>query len=307
MDRTALFSRRQPGGVFVVDDLEQHPGDVFFVDSGHTATSNSVGYGKNPDRPFATLDYAISNCTASNGDMIYVMPGHAENLAADSAVDVDVAGITIIGLGKGAARPTFTATATAGDFKLAAASTHIENLLFLGGIDATSGIIEVSGADCVIKNCEYRDSTGQATDVVMVVASADRCTIDGLVVNGASAAGGNSAIAVNAADDLEIKNCRIYGNFAVGAIDFRTAASARAFIHDCTIWTENAADIGIVDTITGSTGIIGPNLFLNLQDDAGNVTEAVTGATFNLFDPVYVCNAGDQKALLINWTPVADS
>jgi hypothetical protein len=48
-------------------------------------------------------------------------------------------------------------------------------------------------------------------------------------------------------------------------------------------------------------------LYLNLQDDAANVTEAVTGATFNLFDPVYVCNAVNQKALLINWTPVADA
>jgi len=307
MGRTALFSRRQPGGMFTIEDLAQHPGDIFFVDSGATAASDSAGFGKDPDSPFATLDYAVSNCTASSGDVIYVMPGHAENLAADSAVDIDVAGVKVVGLGWGAQRPTFTATAAAGDFKLAAAGVWVENLLFLGGIDATTGIIEVAGADCMLKDCEYRDSTGQATDVVMVVASSDRCTIDGLIVNGAAAAGGNSAISVNAADDLEIKNCRIYGNFAVGGIDFRTAASARAWIHDCTIWTENAADIGIVDTITGSTGVIGPRLYLNLEDDGANVTEAVTGATFNVFDPIYVCNAANQKALLINWTEVADA
>ncbi len=306
-NRTNLFSRAQPGGVFTVSDIVAHPGNIWFVDSGASGASDGAGYGRNPDAPFATLDYAVGNCTASNGDVIYVMPGHAENLAADSAVDIDVAGVKVIGLGWGASRPTFTATAAAGDCKLAAAGVEIHNLLFLGGIDATTGIIEVGAADCKIVDCEYRDSTGQATDVVMVIASADRCTIDGLIVNGASAAGGNSAIAVNAADDLEIKNCRIYGNFAVGAIDFRTATSARAFIHDCTIWTENAADIGIVDTITASTGIIGPNLFLNLQDDAANVTEAVTGATFNVFDPVYVCNAANQKALLINWAAVADA
>ena len=307
MGRTALFSRKQSGGLFTIEDLVDHPGAVFFVDSGHTAASDAAGFGKDPDSPCATVDYAVGLCTASSGDVIYVMPGHAENLAADSAVDIDVAGVKVIGLGWGAQRPTFTATAAAGDFKLAAAGVWVENCLFLGGIDATTGIIEISGADCVLKNCEYRDSTGQATDVVMVVASADRVTIDGLIVNGAAGAGCNSAISVNAADDLEVKNFRIYGNFAVGGIDFRTAASARAFIHDGTIWTENAADIGIVDTITGSTGIVGPNLFLNLQDDAANVTEAVTGATFNVFDPVYVCNAANQKALLINWTAVADS
>jgi len=51
--------------------------------------------------------------------VIYCMPGHAENLAADSAVDVDIASIKIVGLGWGVSRPTFTATAIAGDFKLA--------------------------------------------------------------------------------------------------------------------------------------------------------------------------------------------
>jgi hypothetical protein len=218
-----------------------------------------------------------------------------------------VAGVTIIGLGTGASRPTFTATAIAGDFKLAAASTYIENLLFLGGIDATTGIIEVSAADCQIVDCEYRDVTGQATDVLITTAAADRLLIDGFKVIGAAAAGCNSAIALVGADDCVIRGCYLYGNFAVGAIDLRTTASPRVNIHDCKIWTENAADIAIVDTITASTGFIGPNLQIRLQDDAANITEAVTGATFHLIDPVYVVNANNEKAMLINWTASTDA
>jgi len=301
-NRTALFSRRQPGGVFTISDLAAHPGDIWFVDSGATYASDAVGYGQNPDMPFATLDYAIGRCTASNGDVIYVMPGHTCDLAADSAVDVDVAGLTIIGLGSGAARPTFNASAIAGDFKLAAASTVIKNLLFTGGVDATTGIIEVSGADCKIIDCEYRDVTGQATDVLITVDGADRVVIDNFKVIGAAAAGGNSAIAVDGSDDIEIKNCYIYGNFAVGAIDLRTTASARVNIHDCKIWTANAADIAIVDTITTSTGWIGPNLQIMLTDNAANITTAVTGATFQMVDPVYICNLVNEKAMLSNWT-----
>ena len=304
MARTALFGRRQPGGVWTVDDLAAHPGDIYFVDSGHSATSDSAGYGKSPDMPFATLDYAVSNCTASQGDVIYVMPGHAENLAADSAVDIDIAGVKVIGLGWGAQRPTFTATAVAGDFKLAAAGVWIENLLFLGGIDATTGILEVSAADCTIKDCEYRDSTGQATDIVMLV-SADRTHIDGLKVIGAAADDGDSAVSLADSDDAHIENCYLYGNFDLGGIEFRTTASARTIVHDCTIWTEAGEDLGIKDTVTGSTGIIGPRVFLNLEDDADNVTEAVTGATFNIMPPVYVCNAANQKAVMIDWTEVA--
>ena len=121
MTRTALFSRHQPGGVFTIDDLEQHPGDIWFVNNTVTAATDATGYGQNPDAPFATLDYAIGQCTASNGDVIYVMPGHAEDLTAADSIDVDVAGIKIIGLGWGALKPTFSTTAAAGSFKVDAA------------------------------------------------------------------------------------------------------------------------------------------------------------------------------------------
>ena len=306
--RTALFSRQQIGGVWTIDDFAEHPGDIFFVDSGSTSTGgDTTGHGKSPDEPFLTLDYAVGRCTANQGDTIYVCQGHAENLAADSAVDVDVAGLSIIGLGTGSTRPTFTATAVAGDFKLAAAGTYIENILFLGGIDATTGIVEVSAADCQIIDCEYRDSTGQATDIIITTAAADRLLIDGLKVIGAAAAGCNSAIALVGADDVIIRNFWIYGNFAVGGIDLRTTASNRVHIHSGQIWTENVADIGIVDTITASTGQIGPDIQIMLQDNAANLTEAVTGATFHLMDPVYVCNLPGEKGALINWTASTDA
>lgn len=275
-------------------------GNVFYVDSG--SGTDAAGYGSLPETPVATVDYAVGLCTANNGDVIIVMPGHTETLGADSAVDVDIAGITIIGCGSGADRPTFNATAIAGDFKLAAASTTIINLLFTGGIDATTGIIEVSAADCKIINCEYRDVTDQATDILITTAAADRLVIDGFKVIGAAAAGGNSAIALVGADDCEIKNCFIYGNFAVGAIDLRTTASPRVNIHDCKIWTENSADIAVVDTITGSTGWIGPNLQIKLKDNAANITAAITGATFQMVDPVYIVNLVNEKAMLSSWT-----
>jgi len=307
-NRTPLFSRKQPGGVYTIADMQDHPGNIFFVDSGHTSAEDGAGFGQSPDSPCATLDYAVGLCTASNGDVIYVMPGHAEAIAADSDVDIDVAGITVIGLGKGAARPTFTfATAITADFKLAAASTYVENILFLSGIDATTGIVEVSAADCSIVNCEFRDATGQATDCLVITDGSDRLKVLGCTFNMAAAAGADSAIAIVSSDDVEIADCKIYGNFAVGGIDLRTTASARISIHDCTIWTANAADICIVDTITGSTGTIGPNLNLILLDDAANVTEAVTGATFYMLREVFVTNAVNQGSLLINWTAVADS
>ena len=65
-------------------------------------------------------------------------------------------------------------TAVTADFKLAAANSAVKNILFVGGIDATTGVVEVSAADCALIDTEYRDSTGQATDVIITTADADR-------------------------------------------------------------------------------------------------------------------------------------
>jgi hypothetical protein len=305
MGRTALFNRTQPGGVFTISDLVAHPGDIWFVDSG--VGVNGAGYGQNPDAPCATLDYAVCLCTANNGDVIYVMPGHAETIVADSGVDIDVAGVKVIGLGWGADRPTFTfTTAVTADFKLAAASVHVENILFLGGIDATTGVVEISGADCKLINCEYRDVTGEATDIIVTVNNADRLLIDGLRVIGAAGDGGDTAIALDGCDDAVIRNFDIYGNFDLGAIECRTTLSARIKVHDGTIWTEGAEDLCIAATIANCTGTIGPNLNLVLQDNAANITEAITGATFQLVGPIWVVNAVAEQSMQINWTASTD-
>ena len=80
------------------------------------------------------------------------------------------------------------------------------------------------------------------------------------------------------------------------------------FVHDVgRFYTRNAADIFLIDTITASTGQIGPNLNLRLTDNAANITEAITGATFVVMDPVYVCNLAGEKAMLINWTASTDA
>jgi len=314
MDHKApLFDRVQHGGVHTTTRPGPITGNVWFVDSNAVTPTanrrglNAVGYGENPDTPFLTLDYAIQACTANNGDVIYVMPAHTEALGADSAVDIDVAGLTVIGLGYGGDRPTFTATAIAGDFKLAAKSTYIENLLFLSGVDGSSGMLAVESDYCTIKNCEMRDLTDEALDFLVVSADSHNLLIDGLKLIGAAAGGANGGICIIGSDDVEIKNCNIYGNWNDGGIDFRTAHSHNVWIHDCLIWTEHADDICIKDTITASIGTIGPRLYLVTQDDAGGVTSAVTGATFHMMPPVLVCNLDGEKGGPSGWIASTDA
>ena len=86
-------------------------GNIYYVSSVTGSASND---GTRPDKPMATVDQAISLAavTANNDDVIILLPGHAETVTATS-IALDMAGLRIIGMGKGHKRATFTFGAAA--------------------------------------------------------------------------------------------------------------------------------------------------------------------------------------------------
>lgn len=169
MARTALFSRHQPGGVFTVDDLAEHPGDIFFVGSAVSGATDGAGYGKNPDRPFATLDYAIGQCTASQGDVIYLLPGHVETT---TAIALDVAGVKIIGLGWGRLRPTLTANTTAGSLlAVTAANCEIRNIRFVGAASGVTALLDLGATDFAGQKLSFEHGAAPLVAVTVSAAS----------------------------------------------------------------------------------------------------------------------------------------
>src|SRR3989304_7620664 len=165
-----------------------YTGNVYFVSSTSTTRSDSPSAGTK-DAPFASLDYAVGRCTASNGDVIIAMPGHIETVAADNGLAIDVAGITFIGVGNGSLRPTINVTATTADVEISAANTTMCNFLFTGGIDVITGVVNISAADCTLLNIETRDVLGQAADVNVPEGAAGGRRYTYLINNGATAAG----------------------------------------------------------------------------------------------------------------------
>lgn len=289
-----------------------HPGKVFFVNNSSVLSPNGVG-GSDDNAgtykaPFATIDGAIGKCTAGRGDIILVMPGHVETVSAAAGLALDVAGVAVVGLGRGSLRPQVNLTATTSTVTMSAANCLFKNILFTGGIDAIVSMIVVSAADCIIDGCELRDVTGQMTCGILTTAAADRLKILNHVHKGDTAAGTVAGIAIVGGDRIEITIDVMDGNFSTGGIDVRTTATTNLYVHDVgRFYTRNAADIFLVDTITGSTGQIGPNINIRLTDNAANITEAITGATFIVQDPVYVCNLAGEKGMLINWTASTDA
>ena len=88
---------------------QPHPGEVFWVNSSSAIAKGGVGGSNGNDgsyrKPFGTIAGALTKCLANRGDIIYVMPGYTETVATAGALDLNVAGVKIIGLGDGVIAP----------------------------------------------------------------------------------------------------------------------------------------------------------------------------------------------------------
>ena len=131
-------------------------GNVFFVDSGANLAVDDTAHGDNPERPFATLDYAVGQCTANNGDVVYVMPGHAETVSAAGGLALDVAGITVAGLGKGTDQPTVTLdTVVSADVDVDAANVTVDNIHFVANFADIAVVLDVNATDFTVRNSRF--------------------------------------------------------------------------------------------------------------------------------------------------------
>lgn len=123
--------------------LQTQPGRVFWLyngtvlEQGEAAGSDQGGVGNTVrgtfQRPFATLSFAISQCTPSKGDIIMVKSGHSENISSATALRLSVSDVAIIGLGGGTNRPRFVLdTANTSTINMTANNLSIQNCQFIG-------------------------------------------------------------------------------------------------------------------------------------------------------------------------------
>lgn len=234
---------------------------VIFVNS--VTGTDAAGRGTR-DAPLATWDYAYNTAAGyadnSKGDIIVLMAGHAETILTAGAIAIDKIGAEVIGLGKGANKPTITFGAaatpasTAASVLITAASTKISNVRGVAGIDGLTNPFHVQAADCDL-DIEWRDgsATVEALRAVLTTAAADRLkialkywgfTAGDAVVNAIRLVG------VDGADIL----LEAYGVCTTAWVQFVTTActnvhvTGRMFTQGITNFTRD-----VVDTIGGST------------------------------------------------------
>lgn len=299
---TTLMSKRKPGGPVVMMGAGDTTGDVYFVHAG-TGT-DEAGAGLNPDSPVATIDYAVGLCAANQGDRIYVMPGHAENISAATSLVIDIAGISIIGLGVGDQRPLLTYTAAAGTISAAAAGCSLENIRcysdFTNGI--TKGITVGATADGFrMHNVEMEEAanTKEFLIAVEVAAACHKVDIDGFIFRGVTGGTDSQCIKFAGASNFSsVKNFNIMGDFSGAAIDALGAASTYMRIGNGVIINDDTTAGLSVSVNASTTGFLHDVRIYQAKDTIGPAGAALA------YSEVYVTNAAGAQGIL---KPAADS
>jgi len=282
------------------DDKVHGTGRVFYVDA---AGDNTVG--TTWATAMTTLDAAVNLTTASRGDFIYVAQGHAEDFASEEA-DLDVAGITVIGLGSGKLKPTITMSNAAGVLSIDADNVVLQNIRFEATVtDVLIAVTLKSGSDyCTIRDCDFTDAadnvgTDEFTDAINIVTTCTGTTIENCRFN-AKAAGAATAIMMDdVTDQTTIRNCIITGDYSIGCIVADTTASTDLFILDNILINGSlVADGGLnavaaINIVDSSSGLIKGNhiasdvataLLMTVADDMVFMDNYVTDDDGDEFD-----------------------
>lgn len=271
-------------GVMVrgVPVLNSHSGNVYWVDSGIGSDGNS---GKSPEKPWATLDYAVSRCTASNGDIIFVAPGHAETISTATALAIDVAGVSIVGLGTGALRPTFTVgTAATATITFSANNCSAENIIVKSALDGLNTAITVTGTG-VYLDIEHQDTSSTVEADIAIACSGDQFTCKLRDIGFTAGDQRDQSITLNGVDNARI-DVDFYGKVATSVVDMITAACTDVEVRG-TMYVSGTTDgtKNVTDTITGSTW------YMDVNDAAAGAKYTGGSAAAVASDDVSAVNA----------------
>lgn len=264
-------------------------GNIWYVSS--LTGSDTANNGKAVNLAFATLNQAVTAATASNNDIIYLLPGHTETLIAAAGVSISKAGLTIIGLGVGRNRPIYNyTTSTAASFNVSGANTTIINVVFNpNGISAVVAAVNVTAADVSFLDCEMQLSTGTNGAVlgILTAATATRLRVERCRFIGPATSTDTTTACIQheAGIDYIIRNCEFKGKLTQAILNVATVLGGLIDANRFVIGTGTVA----ITMAAASTPFISNNR-INVPSGtapivaaagfvAGNVYSAAAGVT----------------------------
>jgi hypothetical protein len=283
---------------FVTD----HPiGSHFFVGSAHANAGTSAAHGYSPDAPLTTIDAAVALCTASAGDIIWVLPGHVETVTAAGGLDLDVAGITVRGIGSGTLQPKvdLTTIATA-DVDIDAANITIENLQFEASVADLAAVIDVNADDCTIRNCRFlapvTDENAKIWILGATATGSDRLVVEGCWFQDKDAANTHGiSFADGTPDGCVVRDCVFHGFYETAAIG-GTGALTNCLILNNYIQNADTDADACINLPANTTGIVARNV---VGAALGcNATTNITVGSSAVLAENYSVDVGDRQGVL---------
>jgi len=152
-------------------------GTVFYVDPNATGVSDNRD-GTDPEAPLATVAKALTLCQAYRGDVIAVMANGAwqyadglnRTIAVREEVDIDVAGVKIVGVfpSSSIGVPWESQTLATPCITVSAIDVTIEGFVFVGGAAGGTAIycewdgVTLFGENLTVRNCMFDDAIDTA-------------------------------------------------------------------------------------------------------------------------------------------------
>lgn len=149
----------------------QQFGNDWYVYSG----AASGGDGATPASAKTTLAAALA--LAQSGDRIFIAPGHAETISAAGGITWSQSGITVIGLGVGSVRPTFTFSATASTFVISGSNNVLSNVRCTSSIDEMVLMFSVTGSNVILDRVDHFETTSCQTIAFAAFTTGTDCAV----------------------------------------------------------------------------------------------------------------------------------
>lgn len=295
-----------------------NPGRVFWVYNGTALQTGQRGGSDGNkgtfDSPFSTILYAVSQCVANRGDIIFVKPGHAETISTAAILTLSVAGVAVIGLGVGSNRPTLTFTAAAANIPVTAANITVSNILhvanFADVVSAYTATGTATPTDLTIDNCEFRDTSSILNFIKTVTGNATAHSMDGFTysnnkVFGLATTAASQACIMAAANARQsyLDNFVVYPvlNDTATLVDFGANNHTNLLIARNRVFRPSTSTTGgslFSGGSTGSTGYVCDNYSWHLDNSAGLL--APTGTKLGFQNNYSMITAVADKSGLIN-------
>lgn len=289
-----------PQGVTIkgVPILVTNPGRVFWVSNASTlVTGDSGGSNGNPgtmQKPFSTIAYAMTRCSANRGDVIIVKPGHAETVSAAAGMALATAGVAFIGLGYGSMRPKITwNTANTATITVAADNISFTNFQFIANFLSIATAFSLSTAkNFTLQNCSFADTSNVLNFLSWVTTTGVANTADGLTITNCTVNGlGTTSVTsfITTANDIDsavwVGNNVKLARTATAAVFCTVTAGVltNIIVTDNVAISQQTADTGggfINVGGTTSTGVMARNLLGDLSTTDLIITTTV-GLTYD--------------------------